>query len=362
MTVAREADLPFATVASFTAVAYVAGGVLTIALSVLYRQPIVILWSIAGATLLPSALGTMSYAEAMGACVVAALALVALGLTGAIDRLTAFVPLPVALGMLVGVFVPFGTGMVESVVAVPAIAAPMVAAFFLASAVPGLARRVPPVFLALLVGVAAIAVSGGLGGDPLPPVRLAVPVAAWPVFDLDAILSLAPAMLLTVVGVHNAQSFGLLKARGIHPPVGTITAVTGVSSVLNAVLGAVPAVVGTIQTAMYAALSPPDSRWAASVVYGATIIALGLLAPTLAGLALVLPEAFTTTLAGLALLGVLVDAFARAFAGPYRLAALTAFLVAISGIDPLGLTPAFWALVAGLAVAHAVERPAVRDR
>lgn len=361
LTIGRQAGLPADLIGSFAAVVYGLGGAMTIALSILYRQPITALWSISGATLLPAALTHMSYPEAMGACIVAAGGMIVLGLSGGMQRLIALIPLPIALGMLLGVFLPFGTGMVSSVAAMPEIAGPPVVAFLLVTRVPRIARWCPPVLAALIAGLVAVAVFHPVDESALPALGLAEPVLIAPVFRLDAILGLAPAMLLTSIAVHNTQSFGILRARGFEPPVNAVTTILGVQSAINALVGGVPAAVATAHSALFSSAGPKEKRFGAAVLFGLFSLVLGLCAPMVAGLALVLPSALTTTLAGLALLGVLEEAFSRVFAGSHRFAGLVTFLVSASGIAPFGLAAPFWALCAGLTLVWLIERPGHRS-
>ena len=113
----------------------------------------------------------------------------------------------------------------------------------------------------------------------------------------------------------------------------------------------------TVHTALFSAAGPKAGRFVAAIIFGCYAILLGIFAPTVADLALVLPGALTATLAGLALLGVLEESFSRAFAGGHRFAALVTFLVSASGIAPFGLSSAFWALLAGLVIVWTMDRP-----
>ena len=81
---------------------------------------------------------------------------------------------------------------------------------------------------------------------------------------------------------------------------------------------------------------------------------VGVFGVTLAAVFMALPAAFTTTLAGLALLGTLGGSLAAALADARtREAALITFLAAAANIQWLGVGGAFWGLVIGL-LAHAV--------
>ncbi|MEW5424258.1 benzoate/H(+) symporter BenE family transporter [Amorphus sp. 3PC139-8] len=357
LTIGREAGLPADLIGSFAAVVYGFGGVTTIVVSLLYRQPLTVLWTITGATLLPAALTHMSFPEAMGACMVAGLGMMALGLSGSMQQVTRLIPLPIALAMLLGVFLPFGTGMVKSVVDLPEVAGPTVLVYLIFAAVPRIARRCPPVFAALVAGLIAVAVFDPVAVGDLPTLHIVDPILVVPEFRLQAILSLAPAMLLTSVAIHNAQSIAILKSRGFEPPVNGLVTALGAHSLVTALFGGVPAAIATVHTALFSAAGEMDRRYANAVVFGVFAIVLGLCAPMVAKLALVLPNGFTVTLAGLALLGVLEESLTQAFSGPHRFPALVTLLVSASGIAPFGLAAPFWALVAGVSLVWLIDRP-----
>jgi benzoate membrane transport protein len=73
-------------------------------------------------------------------------------------------------------------------------------------------------------------------------------------------------------------------------------------------------------------------------------------------LPVILPAAFITTMAGLALVGVLANALTRVAQGPLRLGPRFAFASALSDISLLGFGPFFWALIIGSAVSYLLER------
>ncbi|MGH6913971.1 MAG: benzoate/H(+) symporter BenE family transporter [Geminicoccales bacterium] len=61
-------------------------------------------------------------------------------------------------------------------------------------------------------------------------------------------------------------------------------------------------------------------------------------------------------LAGLAILSALQDALEKAFSSTLRFGALVAFLVAVTPFAVLGISSAFWAVLAGLAGSALLER------
>ncbi len=79
-------------------------------------------------------------------------------------------------------------------------------------------------------------------------------------------------------------------------------------------------------------------------------------ASPISSLIAILPKTYVFALAGLAIFSSMQDAFQRAFEGKLRFGALVAFAVAATPFSVVGITSAFWAVVAGLAVTFAVER------
>ena len=70
----------------------------------------------------------------------------------------------------------------------------------------------------------------------------------------------------------------------------------------------------------------------------------------------ILPHSYIVALAGLAILPSFQDALERAFGGTLRFGSIVSFLVAATPFTILGITSAFWALVAGVVVAFLTDR------
>jgi len=82
-------------------------------------------------------------------------------------------------------------------------------------------------------------------------------------------------------------------------------------------------------------------------------------APLLAGIAATvpafIPRALLVTLAGLAVVGVLINALQEVTKGPLVLGPVFAFAISLSEISFLGFGPFFWALVVGTAISLLLE-------
>src|SRR5512139_2778879 len=132
-------------------------GLITLLFCTLYRQPLVFFWTIPGTVLVGPALGHISWAEVIGAFIATGVLMLALGLSGWVRRAMQAVPMPIVMGMVAGVFLRFGLDLVFAVRDDFWIAAPMIAAFIALSALPRLARFMPPLIGAMIVGGVLVA-------------------------------------------------------------------------------------------------------------------------------------------------------------------------------------------------------------
>jgi benzoate membrane transport protein len=229
-----EADL-----ASWVFGSLLVNGIVSIVFCLRYRQPLVFFWTIPGTVLIAPALSHLSFAEVIGAYVVTGLLMTALGMAGWVQRAMQAIPMPVVMGMVAGVFLTFGLDWVRAFRADLAIAAAMTATYFAVSAVPPLARRLPPLIVALAVGAAMIWHSGTIGFDvdlasAVAAPRLHMPEISWP-----ALAELVLPLAISVLVVQNGQGFAVLTAAGHTPPVNAIAVGCGIASTVAAFVGAV---------------------------------------------------------------------------------------------------------------------------
>jgi benzoate membrane transport protein len=356
LSAARQANLPEAAAVSWILAVSVVGGLLSIILSLRYRLPIVGAYTIPGVVLVGAALAHLPFDQVVGTYWIAAAAVLLLGASGLIGAVTARLPIPVMMGMVAGVLMPFVLAIVRGVVQSPVLCGVTIAAFIATSAIPSL-RRVPPVLTALVVGLAAVTVLGQADWTAAT-LTVARPMMVVPAFSAPAAVELVIPLVLMVIAVQNVQGFAALWAAGYQPPVSGLTVSVGLGGLVSALAGGHSACLAGPSTAIVSgpASGPPRSRYAASVVLGVIWIITGLLAPAATALTRVVPRALIDVLAGLALLGPMTLFLQQAFGGRFRLGALTAFLVTVSGPMLFRIASPFWALAAGVAVALTTER------
>ncbi|WP_016935018.1 benzoate/H(+) symporter BenE family transporter, partial [Rhodococcus sp. R1101] len=124
---------------------FVLNGLLTIVMSIAYRQPLGFFWTIPGTVLVGGSLTHLSWAEVVGAFFVTAALVTVLGASGLVRRVMEALPMPIVMAMVAGVFLKFGIDLVAALGSDVAIAAPMVVVFLLLSSVAVLGKWMPPI-------------------------------------------------------------------------------------------------------------------------------------------------------------------------------------------------------------------------
>jgi benzoate membrane transport protein len=173
-------------IASWIFAAFFINGLMSIGFSIVYRQPLVFLWSIPGAVLLGPALGHLSFAEVVGAFLATGVLMLLLGLSGWVRRAMEAVPMPIVMAMVAGVFLRFGVDLVLAFRDDLWIALPMTAAFFAFSAFPR--TRIPPLIGALAVGALALWALGAFKPPAGALFALAAPNFYVPQFSWNAMV------------------------------------------------------------------------------------------------------------------------------------------------------------------------------
>lgn len=327
----------------------------SILLSLYYRQPIPITWTIPGLIYLGTLVGEFTFPELVGANLMAGFLIVLLGLVGMGGRIMDWLPLPIVMGMFAGNILEYVTRMVKATLDDVLVAGPTVAGYLLARFVGK--PSVPPMGLAIVCGGLAILVGHQAPASPISwsPPTLVVPDMT---FSLAAFIAVSLPMVVLSMGLGNVQGLGFLVAQGYQVPVKPVTVLVGISSVFNALLGGYPSIVGRTAVAILAApdAGPASSRYVANLISAALTVTIALAASPVTSLLGILPRVYVLALAGLAILSSLQEALEKAFGGKLRFGALVAFAVAATPFTFAGITSAFWAIVAGFVVSLLAER------
>jgi len=356
LSVGARGRLQEADIASWIFAAFFINGLLSFAFTLAYRQPLVFLWSIPGAVLLGPALGHLSFEQCVGAFLVTGVLLLVLGLTGWVRRAMEAIPMPIVMAMVAGVFLRFGLDLVRAFRDGLWIALPMTAAFILLSLRPRIAKVVPPLIGALVVGGIMVWVLGAFRPAPGSIFAIAAPQLYKPALSLPALIELVIPLAITVLAAQNAQGIAILTQSGHRPPINAITAACGAGSMLTGLFGSVSTCLTGPVNAVLAGSGDRDKQYTAALFFCLLALLFGLLAPFFTRLLLATPWTFIATLAGLAMLRVLQTAFTVSFGGKFSLGALICFLVTVADVTIFRIGAPFWGLVFGLAVSLLFER------
>jgi benzoate membrane transport protein len=356
LTIQQQGRLTEADVASWLFGAFTLNGFVSLILCVLYRQPLVFLWTIPGTVLVGQALDHFTFSQVVGAYYATGLFMLVLGLSGLMRACMSRIPIPIIMAMVAGVFLQFGLDVIFSLRDGFLIAAPMTLAFLLLSANPNISRFLPPTVGALVCGAIAVALSHSFNLQSELSVSLVRPNVYWPEFSWAAMVELVLPLAVTVLAAQNAQGFAVLEASGHKPPVNMITAVCGLVSLLTAPFGAVPTCFTGPANAILVSSGVKERHYAAGVMMSILAVLFGLFSPVFTQVMLATPKVFVTAVAGLAFLRVLERAFVVSFSGAFTFGAAVSFLVTVADVPIFSIAAPFWALLAGFAVSWMLER------
>jgi benzoate membrane transport protein len=360
---ARQGNLSTLELNSWIFGGYFVCGLLSVALSLYYRLPLLAAITIPGGVLVAAALTHLRFEEIIGAYLVTGVLITILGATGAVKRGMEWLPMPIAMAMVAGILLPFGMGIITSLQQTPLVSGMTLIAYLSVSLVKPLAKRFPPVLGAIIVGLIAVAAAGQANWRLLTfgiaEFKFFTPQFTWP-----AAVELVIPLALTVIAVQNAQGIAILQNMGYRPPLDAVTITSGVGSILVAPFGSQSVCLAGPMTGIVTnpSVGPKESRYAAALVTGILWMAFGLFSPMATALSQILPASLVNLLAGLALLEVLGSCFAASFGEKFRLGALFTFLITISGIRLLNIGAPFWGLVGGTFVSALLERQDFRNR
>ena len=356
LSVAEQGKLPTATTVSWITIGYSVGGITSWILSLRYRQPLTAAITIPGMVLVGTALSHTTFPEVIGAYLVTGALLILIALSGKIKIVMDWFPLPIAMAMVAGVFLPFGLNIITAWAKDPWLSIPTTLIFLAISLFASSARIFPPLLGAILAGLLMATLTGQTHGE-LFEIKFGKLSWVSPAWSLSAITELSIPLLLSVVAVHNAQGTMVLRMAKYQPPLNAMTWACGLGTVISALFGSAPTCITGPVTAIISPPSagPSEGRYAAGIVTGTLWLISAMLAPVVVLGREILPVILINLLAGLALFPVLGNAFVEAFKGRHRFGSLACFMLTVSQITIWNVAAPFWGLVAGLLVSKILE-------
>ena len=329
-------------------------GLAGVVLSYKTRAPIITAWSTPGAAFLISALPGLPYNQAIAGFIVASLVIFLIAMSGAFDAVMNKIPKTIAAALLAGILFRFGINTFTELGIDTPLMLTMLTTYLIG-------KRFFTRYAVLAVLIVGCIYVFGVEGNAVPhvPLHLAVPVFTMPEFSIAAILNIGlPLALVTLTG-QQMTGIAVLRASGYdaqQTPAKPLVAFTSFLSLITAPFGNFGINLAAITAAICTekeSHADPARRYIAGLWCGLFSLILGSFAGVLVLFFLGLPKALITILAGLALLGAIMNGLTNAMntqhSAPEREAALITFMTCASGVTLLNLGSAFWGIILGCA-------------
>jgi benzoate membrane transport protein len=330
-------------------------GAVSLVLSLVTRQPVSINLSIPALVFLAGAAGGFTLPEILGANLVVGVAAIGVSVFRLTESLSRLVPGQIAIAVFAGSMLGFMFKTADLAISNLTAAGPALAGYGIGLI--ATKNQIIAIATAAAVGFIGVLVTGGMHATNI---GFEAPITAIPAFEFSptALLALGIPMFILTAGVGNIQSLAVLKSAGYQIRSNIVGAVSGVTTVVNALGGGHPAAIGSISVVVASgpAAGHFKSRYWAIALSSVPVIFIAMLAVPVIAVVQALPIAYTLTIGALAFIGPFRQTFAVTRTGDLRLGALAAFGLAALPLQALGMPMAFWALIAGIAISGIAER------
>lgn len=351
---AENAGLTYTETISWVFAIYFFSGLLGIFLALKYRQPISGAGTLPGAVLVAGSLTHFTLNEAIGAYLAANLIVLILGASGFIDKVMRWIPIPIVMGMIVGVMIRFAKDMITSVSISPVLAGSAILVFLLSSC---LLKKIPPVLTALIASILLALFTNAFEFQNIH-YSFTIPHLIMPAFSLEAIMSIGIPLALLIISSENAQASGVLMLQGYKPPNSAMAIYGSVVGLIASLFGGHATNIAGTMTAICSAkeVGKKDSRYAASVLNGVLFATFGLFASLVVPFVIAMPSVIVNVIAGLAMLGILISSLKTAFSDShFQMGAFFALIIGMSGINFFNISAPLWSILGGLLVSFLIE-------
>lgn len=193
---------------SWICAVYIIGGLLNLALALMYKIPIAGCHSITAIAFLSTAVSGFSLSELAGSYILAGVVVALVGLSGLFDKWLRYIPKPMLDAMLAGLVLNYIVKMVPALKQAPLIGGLAVFGFLI---MPKISKKIPPIIGVLVFGIIGLAVSGSL-----PPMKEAVfawPQTVMPTFTAHAFISITIPVAVLILSNDIAVALAALRKK-----------------------------------------------------------------------------------------------------------------------------------------------------
>jgi benzoate membrane transport protein len=360
-TVASNANLTQQQANSWIMMSLIPPALISLVLCLYYKQPIFIAPSLPALLVMGPMFKVFTVPEMVGGYLVAGVCVGLLGVTGIVGRIGKYLPIPIIMGMIAGVFMGYGLRIVEAVQLEPLVAGGIIASFLVT---PWLTKRLPPQAASLLVAILLSLLlfpSRFQGGTAA--YAFSWPVFVWPEFKASALLAVSVPLVLMALA-DTMKGYGVLKANRFDPPLNGTTAAAGLMSILSAFgLAHVSSLAGPVTAILGGdAAGTQKHRYVAGLLFFPGLLLIGLTTGFLMPFLRALPAAVSYVIAGLAMLGLFTSSLEMAFGTKrFQVGAFTALIIGMANVTLWGVGAPVWAILVGVGVSFFLERDHFRS-
>ncbi len=329
-------------------------GLVSIVVTLIFKQPLIFMWSIPGMILIGFSLKTYSIEEIVGVYIITSFLLIFLSFTNLITFLKKTIPTEIVMGMVAGIFMSFCISWIQSLQSYPFLSGTMTFVFFTLLFFSKKIKFLPPLFGCLIAGLIVITFQTNIDLINVKP-EIITPFVTLPEFNQNAIIEITIPLIITVIFIQNGQGLALLESRGYKPPINHITYVCGFGSFFTSYFGAVSTCLTGPVTGIIINDPKTKNHSISAIIFSILCILFGLYSPTVLEILDKLPNEFIITLGGLALLTVLKQSFVESFKSDRSMGALITFLVTLSGFSIFNIGAPFWGLISGFFITKLIE-------
>jgi benzoate membrane transport protein len=337
-------------------------GVLTIALSVYYRAPVLLAWSTSGAALLTTGLVGVPLSDAIGAFVFSAALIFLCGITEVFAKIMNRIPLTLTAALLAGVLLHFALDAFAAFKTQSLLIGFMFLAFLLS-------KKFWPRMTMLAVLITGTLVAGMTGILHVDQIEFSLTHFQFivPTFSIPVLLGVGLPLFTVTMASQNLTGITVMRANDYDTPISPILTWTGLGNLITAPFGGFAINLAAITAAI--AMGPEshprrDRRYFTAVVSGVIYIIIGLFAGAVTSVFAAFPAEMVVGIAGLALLGTIGISLQSALVHDpaERDAAFLTFVVTASGLSIFGVGSAFWGLIVGVAALLLFKSPEGKKR
>lgn len=319
----------------------------TLPLTLFYRSPVVTAWSTAGTALVAAGAADYSLRESIGAFLITGALILLSGLTGWFEKVMSRIPVSMAAALLAGVLLHFSLDSFSAAKDQPMLIGAMFLAYLLA-------KRYSPRYTMLFVLVIGMVTAAAMGLLKFGEIHFAWTrfVFTKPEFSFRATLGLALPLFIVTMVSQNLTGISVMRSNGYKTPLSPLLTWTGFVNLIVSFFGGFAVCLAAITAAI--GLGPeahpdPNKRYIAALVSGFTYLIVGLICGTVTSILAAFPASLIMGIVGIALLTTIANSLHTSLNdSENKEAAFITFIVTASGLSLLGVSSAFWGIIAGI--------------